>query len=393
MLIEAFHGYKIVEVDKLTIGCIIHSMSNERGPESSFLDRVPGLNRLRSAVSSVAAGTEVARRSAKVGKALMQVVRDHPRVSCALAALGTGVAIYEMLDEEENAGEFQMPEHIANTRLKSYDHEAEYFKTFERGEFTREDRAKRKRTLAPGVDVFDDVGMTFYVVQKGDTLGGIRKKLSKLPQYGYLKDQPQKLESFNIPAKELQAGMLIPIPLENDDRMLTDKQFAKYAYMALNELLTDERYGPFLRKLHAEKPDEEIVATMMAIAKQESGTGGKIGSLELYRWEPHHNRFSFSIFHVLMEGPGLKARRNLNITEGQLYHPKNACKLFFAFMVEKILESGRSGSKAKGYLVKLFELGPEMATFYNGSAWRRTNPRYLPNIRRNYDASLKVLED
>lgn len=152
----------------------------------------------------------------------------------------------------------------------------------------------RKKTLAPGVDVFNDVGMTFYVVQRGDTLGGIRRKLIKLSEYKYLEDQPGKLESFNIPARELQAGMLIPIP-----------------YM----------------------------------------------------------------------------------TERQLYYPKNACKLFFAFMVEKILESGRSGSKAKGYLVKLFELGPEMATFYNGSGWRRTNPRYLPNIRRNYDASLEVLED
>lgn len=389
MFIEAFYGYKIVEVDKLTIGRIIHPMLNNRGPEFSFLDRVPGLNRLRSAVSSV----EVARRSAKVGKALMQVVRDHPRASAAIAALGTGVVIYEMVGDEENSGEFQMPESIASTKLKDYANEAEYFKAFERGEFSREDRAERKRTLAPGVDVFDDIGMTFYVVQRGDTLGGIRRKLSKLPQYAYLKDQPQKLESFNIPARELQAGMLIPIPLENDDRMLTDEQFAKYAYRALNDLLTDERYGPFLRKLHKEKSDEEIVAAMMAIAKQESGTSGKIGSLELHRWEPGHNKFSFSIFHVLMEGPGLKARRNLNMTEGQLYHPRNACKAFFAFMVEKILESGRSDSKAKGYLVKLFELGPEMATFYNGSAWRRTNPRYLPNIRRNYDASLKVLED
>lgn len=107
-------------------------MSNERGPESSFLDRVPGLNRLRFAVSSVAAGTEVARRSAQVGKALMQVVREHPRAVCVVAALGTGVAIYEMVDDEENTGEFQMPSHIANTRLKSYDNKKKDFSSWRR---------------------------------------------------------------------------------------------------------------------------------------------------------------------------------------------------------------------------------------------------------------------
>lgn len=303
----------------------------------------------------------------------------------ALGALATGVWLYSkrtedgiFLDEDERSPE-----------------ESDYFKDYENGDFTLAERKKRTKHLGPGIEVFQDIGLTFYIVQKGDSIEKIRNKLSALDGLAYLREQTQKIQSFNIPSRELQVGMYLPIPLENEERHVSDEDFAKHAYLALVHLTEHPKYGKYIKFLQENYSSKEIIAVMVAIAKQESG-GLPIGQFELHRWEPAHDVFSFSIFHVLMKGPGLQARRKIKRTEGQLYHPQNAAELFFAFMIEKLDErygGKKEESQIKDSLVDLFQLDESMATFYNGSNWKRGNPHYLKNIQGYRDGALKMLEN
>lgn len=246
--------------------------------------------------------------------------------------------------------------------------------------------------LAPGVLIKHDVGIDFYVVQSGDTIFKIRKKLVKIKKYEYL-DRPEyqeKMRGFNIDPKKLIPGLLIPIPLESRDRQISDKQFVNYCQQAIAEMKTDKIYGAKLQELLQKFSEKKLIELMLAVAKQESG-GKPLGQFEFHRWEPakHIRAFSFSIFHVVMKigWPGLKARKNINITEGQSYHPQNAAKLFLAFLFEKAKET-------KGSLADFLPIqqlgGPRViegkfnrfANFYNGSGWREFNPDYVQNIKK-----------
>ncbi len=90
-----------------------------------------------------------------------------------------------------------------------------------------------------------------------------------------------------------------------------------------------------------------------------------------------------------MMGPGLEGRQNLNLTEGQLYHPKNACKLFLAFMIEK--SKGRE--KEASDFFPLQEHAPDVAAFYNGKRWKKRNPDYVRNILRYYAGATDLLNE
>lgn len=260
-----------------------------------------------------------------------------------------------------------------------FDNKPEFFVRHERGSFSRKERKERTEILANGEKIFHDIGLDFYYVKRGDTISGIRQKLGRYPKYAFLADQTKKLESFNIPANKLRSGMLIPIPMENEDRHLTDEQFVSYTQKAIEEMETDEVYGKVVGKILKKVSVRELQLAMIATAKQESG-GLPLGRFELHRWEAHQQAFSFSLFHVLMKGPGIKARRNLDLTEGQLYHPQNAVKLFLAFIIEKCKETGRDPASLFPIVDNLDTFTP----FYNGSNWRNTNPNYKTNITKFY---------
>ncbi len=270
------------------------------------------------------------------------------------------------------------------TEATVFDGKPEFFQTITKnGDFSSEERKRRTVQLDNGSTVLQDVGMDFYKVRKGDTLSSIRASLSRLPEFAYLKDQPRKIESFNIPPLNLVKDMWIPIPLENKDRYLTDEQFTHYAGKAVEAMRSDERYGKFVNEILRRVTATELLATLVAIAKQEAG-GQPIGRYELHRWEPLHKAFSFSLFHVLMNGPGLDARRHLNKSEGQLYHPQNACELAIAFIKEK-----------GGDVQDLFPIdthAENFARFYNGKAWRHTNPNYVRNISKYYRDAKEMIE-
>lgn len=277
---------------------------------------------------------------------------------------------------------------------------SEFFRVIPHGEFSPEERARRWKTEMvewrsgkyrhrDTIRLFEDIGLTFYRVEKGDTVDMIRHKLSSIPRLRYLAGQREKIKSFNISNRELEEGLLIPIPLPNKDRELSDVRFHAFAARAIDGLFHHALYGEAVQEMVRRSGGKDrLVAAMTAIAKQESG-GLPLGQFELHRWEPRYNAFSFSLFHVLMDkhGPGIAARRRLNRTEGQLYHPENAGQLFLAFLVEKSREQGSDPAR----FFPLDKHPTDMAVFYNGTGWRSRNPYYVRNILRYYRESLDIM--
>lgn len=283
--------------------------------------------------------------------------------------------------------------------VEDSDKRDDFFKEYEGGRFTPEERVQRTKILRNGEVVFEDVGLTFYRVKKGDTVASIREALARYQQFAYLSDQKMKLQSFNIPTHELKAGMWIPIPIKNTDRHITDKEFVESAASAIEKLKDDETYGEAVKTILARggMTEKKLVASMLAVAKQESG-GQPLGCFEFHRWEGKgsHNEFSFSMFHVLMSGPGLDARYKLNMTEGQTYNSENAVKLFIAFLVEKAKETSK-GKAANKKIAQFFPFTKKslknFATFYNGKGWRINNRSYPTNLMKFYKDALETVDD
>jgi len=278
------------------------------------------------------------------------------------------------------------PEPIEQTAVEPhpfFDTNPDFLLRFDRGRFSEEERARRTRTLPDGSKFFEDIGLTFYRVKPGDTISEIRQKLLKRPEYAYLRDQRGQLTSFNVDPKSLQADSWLPLPTENENRYVTDAQFAEYARRAVRSMRENKEYGAQVRAILERAGEDELVAAMLAIAKQESG-GEPIGSYEYHRYEPAHRVYSYSAYHVLMKDDGLRARRTLGLTEGQTYHPQNGAELFLAFLCEKT-----------NHPEKFFPLDEHLekfAEFYNGKAWREYNPNYVDNVSRYY-AEVRQAQD
>jgi len=280
--------------------------------------------------------------------------------------------------------------------LEELKESASFFKKYKNGEFSEKERKERYKKIqinGETIALFHDIGLTFYYVKPGDTIEKIKNKLSQIKEFRYIKDLPnQKTKSFNIPEKKLKANLWIPIPKEENERIITDKDFLQYAQKGLEKMKANKIYGEQIKKMINASSEKEILSLMIATAKQESG-GLPLGQFEFHRWENHHQCFSYSIYHILMKGPGEKARKNLEMTKGQTYHPENASQLFLAFLIEKEKETGFIKSPAD-YLPltgknKNGEKKSEIfAKFYNGKNWKETNPKYAENII-NYQKEIK----
>lgn len=268
----------------------------------------------------------------------------------------------------------------------------EYFKPVKNGEFSEEERKQRTQILtsetnsALKITVFRDNGLSFYqVATDNETKVSIREKLVQFKEFEYIENLPDhKLRSFNILDVSLTKGMLIPIPIPEDNRKFSEEEFLNHCHDGISSMLQHEEYGCQVAELLEKIGEKELLAFMLTMAKVESG-GLPLGQFEFHRYEKHIPAFSFSIFHVLMAGPGLTARKKLNMSEGQLYHPKNAAKLFLGFLIEK----------SEGNPEKFFPITDhleEFASFYNGKAWRSINPQYPDTLAKFHESSVKVLE-
>jgi len=280
-----------------------------------------------------------------------------------------------------------------------------------------ENKPRQTEKLSKGVEIVRDNSLVFYKVQPGDGRIKIREKLAKLKEFAYLKklpiDEKLKILSFNIKNENLHPRMLIPIPKAIEEREISDEDFTNQAHKAIVELAKNKTYGCQIKKLIKEKGETELIKTMLAVAKVESG-GKPIGHFAYHRYEPAYNTYSFSIFHILMDGAGLKARKKLNLTEGQLYNPKNASKLFLAFVIEKAQGMKKSPSSLFPLIGTPEELNqaktalrisPEKATerwpktiqkfsdFYNGTGWRDRNQIYAHRLTKYYLQAEKTLKE
>ncbi len=205
-------------------------------------------------------------------------------------------------------------------------------------------------------------GAYFYVAQAGDTYATVHTNLTTIAnadpdRFGYLLEYDYldfpRGRSLNIPnSARFNAGELIPIPLCLDIRRIDQYEFVEHhALSALEMMRNAEFYGPYVDYIIGEVGEARLLAMMVAVAKAE--TDSPIGSASLHKYESRYNAFSLSCFHVLMEqngegqdGPGLRARKNLQMSEGQTYHPLNACRLFLAYLVEKAIERCDAGACA-----------------------------------------------
>lgn len=258
---------------------------------------------------------------------------------------------------------------------------AEFDKKYENGEFTKDEKAKRTVWLDKDVMIFRDVNLNFYKVQKGDTVTKIRDKLARFKEFAYLDclNLYNSLSSFNIQSVDLTDGAWIPIPLPEKQRSFSEKDFLIDCEAAVVELKKDENYGEFIDAILAKVSLEELTATMFAVAKVESG-GKPLGQFAFHRYEPGHKQFSYTIFHILNEHAGLRARKNLKLTLGQANHPKNAAKLFLAYLIEKF-------QKKKDKILLAFPLKENaeyFATYYNGAGWKVDNKGYPDKLRKYY---------
>lgn len=255
-----------------------------------------------------------------------------------------------------------------------------FTETHPNGEYTTQERAERTRRLPHGEEIFVDAGLTFYRVEPGDTIDKIRAKLLAYPDYAFLTQQKHREQSFNMAPEALEAGMWIPLPLDRHERMIDDEAFADHCRHAIAAMRSHRRYGKEVRDILTRVSENELVASMIALAKKESG--GTIGSNELHRWEPKYRTYSYSVFHILMEGAGLRARKHLDMTEGQTVHPENAAKLLLAFLCEK--------GDAPSYF-PIDQRAEKVAAAYNGAKWKKYHPQYPAHLTSYYATALAEL--
>lgn len=256
------------------------------------------------------------------------------------------------------------------------------------GNYSRAERQQLTRELENGETIFTDRGQSFYLIEQGDSLSGIIAKLSKYREFDYLKTQNGRDINFiNTPANSIIAGKWLPIPLNPENRIVQDDQLFGFVADAVVELLYRSNfYQQQLMELIKSNPAilDEILKSLFAIGRTESGGGGPAGTSAIHRYETRYKSYSYSHFHILMRDQGLLARKRLNLSEGQLAHPKNGAKLCLAFIIEKAHER----------LSRIFPVNnsniQSFSSFYNGSGYRAN--KYDEKINSQLDLANKKLK-
>lgn len=353
-----------------------------------------------------------------------------------LALSGTWAFVAHQIIKDKDKAQIQQENTLASYpfeyhHLTFWDDNPQYFE---------QNLDVEKQVLAPGVTIIRDAWLTFYVIQAEDIkttktttytskinkikqwkktinkkikiphttishvwdFEKIRNKLSRIPEFSYLKDSEydrskagNKTKSFNIPKESVKLGMYIPIPLDHTVREISPQDFANYCHDALQEM--KEKHAPYskdINNLLVHTSEKDIISAMLAFARSETADEytnfiKPLGDVELHRREPAFKVFSLTYFHILMEKnadgktpwPGLKARLNLWLTEWQCYHPKNAAKLFLAYRIEK----------THGYLDTVFPLTQNNIT----DVWTRYNwsSTYIDKLEPNLEYTTKLLNN
>ena len=230
-------------------------------------------------------------------------------------------------------------------------------------------------------EIVRESGISYYVVQPGDTTRIIRDRLWNTQEFNYLKEKQyapgagwRSYLGFNIRNDSLKPGNKIPIPIETEKRQIEDKEFHKRSKTAIDKILawSNSSYAEKVRKVVNSAWKDELALVMTAFAKKETTGSSKdlIWTGQLYRYE-NSKRYSISYFHILMEGPWKKARDNLWFTDADCYDPVKAWMLFLAFWCETKNDLDRY-------------LNPKKS----GWAYRAADV-YNHNVRNTYSKSLQ----
>lgn len=249
--------------------------------------------------------------------------------------------------------------------------------------------------LSNGITLEREGPMYFYVVQEGDTLSGIANKLAKQPRFAHLPEALKRsIVGFNIGAKNIEAGMRLPLPLAPEERQVSVSEMNRAATAAIDEMLKHKDYGPIVEAIIASKGDDALIKSIISIAEQES----HLGKVALHRYEAasHHKIFSFGYHHILMSKTGLAACKRLGMSPGEACDPQKSCMIFLADLVEKAasrndnLDPDKNYSAWKDHVLR-YLIGTQrmpftnkaeaesFASFYNGN-WQKYNPNYASNI-------------
>ncbi|MBT3349529.1 hypothetical protein HN954_03660 [bacterium] len=253
-----------------------------------------------------------------------------------------------------------------------------------------------------------DAGATFVKVRSNDSVYKLSTKLRDIKPNGrdlsHLDPNAPKLKSINIPPDELQKNIWIPLPESKETRELTDKQFFNHCHEAIVEILTNDSsrdiaYKKELNAILDEIGEDNLLALMIAIAKQESGV--PVGQFVFHRWESSKKKFAYSMFQILIHTDpktkkptsGLVAAQNMGMTPGQSMHPKNAAKLFIGKFCEDY-RSSKPGCTEKDiakYMEDLHDNPEKIAEMHNGKNWKTKNPKYANQIKQYLKDAHKIL--
>ena len=185
--------------------------------------------------------------------------------------------------------------------------------------------------------------LSYCKVHPWDTIPKIRDRLSKYPEFSYLKDKVYDWDWrneiwFNINPKHLRAWMDLMIPLKLETRQIEDKAFFENCKKAINNIKSNFAYWKTISDLAKKIWENNLARVMSAFAKVETAGGKsnvKIWTWWLYRYEDS-STYSVSYYHVIPKSgwAGDFALKNLNMKPWDACDPIKAWMLFLWYWCE-----------------------------------------------------------
>lgn len=234
-----------------------------------------------------------------------------------------------------------------------------------------------KKEVIGDFEIYKDPFSTVYFrkVKSGQTLGEVHRALQNDSRFAYLKNDsydPSKswnVFGWNIKSGVLQPWMLVPVPLDRAETIVSQKELIQASMDAVDAIKSHPKYGEFVTTLENDLGRNHLMKLMLVFADKESD----MGNTQLHRFEPHHDAYSYSLFHILDEWPGHDALEWLWLTEADVMSdPTKAGQRFRAFWFEKFhdLKNNKNFGKYYDNPSKFFAKKnlKTCGKLYNGSA-------------------------
>lgn len=238
------------------------------------------------------------------------------------------------------------------------------------------ERIMTKESLGEFILMKDPLANVYFrKVKAGQTLGEVHRALQQDERFAYLNNDsydPSKsgnVFGWNIKSGVLQPGMLVPVPLDRAETLITQKAFIQSSGEAVDAIKSHPTYGNFVTWLEKDLGRNHLMKIMVVFASKESD----MGSTQLHRFEPHHQAYSYSLFHILDEWPWRAALQWLWFTVADVMNdPAKASQWFRAYRYEKFddLKNNKNFGKRYDTPSKFFAKSNLKTCWklYNGSA-------------------------